>query len=71
MTNKIFGTVKFVSHDSRFAFIARDDGERDIYLGGKDLMQSGLAFPEVGDRLRFDLKKGNSGFRAVEIERAA
>lgn len=69
--SKLLGTVIYRSNDSRYFFVKRDDGEKDLYLGSKEIQMSGLAPPSIGDRLRFDVKVGSGGLRAVEIERAA
>ncbi len=68
VTNKVVGTVRFISQDKRFGFIARDDGGEDCYLGAKALFDAGLKMPERGVRLAFNILTGQKGGRATDLE---
>jgi cold shock CspA family protein len=67
--SQFVGTVSYVHPQDKFYFLKRDDGGGDVYLGIKELNLARLASPNKGDRFRFDVKQGQSGLRAVNVER--
>jgi cold shock protein len=67
----IFGTVKFVS-ERGFAFLKRDDGQKDVFAHNSEVQRCGLRVPlAVGQRLSFELQDAPRGAVAVNITLAA
>jgi CspA family cold shock protein len=72
----LIGTVKYVRDDKGYAFIKRDDGERDVFVHVHDVQRAGLESLAVGQRLEFDIlpdRRDESGtkMRAVDIRLVA
>lgn len=63
------GTIKTLT-ERGFGFIARQDGERDLFFHSKELQ--GVTYDElkVGDTLSFEVTNGDKGPAATNITRA-
>ncbi len=59
------GTVKFFNKFRGFGFIARDDGEKDVYVNASDL-EEGIEIEE-GSRVIFDVVQESKGPRAKNV----
>ncbi|MBI0433562.1 cold-shock protein [Roseomonas sp. KE0001] len=55
------GTVKWFNATKGFGFIQPDDGSKDVFLHISDVQRSGLREPREGDKLEYDLQKGQQG----------
>lgn len=55
------GTIKKYIADRGFGFITPDDGGADIFFHVSTLQAAGLADPDEGDRLEFDIGEGRNG----------
>lgn len=55
------GTVKWFNSTKGYGFIQPDDGSKDVFLHVSDVQRSGIAEPREGDKLEFDLQRGQQG----------
>jgi len=60
------GTVKWFNAEKGFGFIEREDGE-DIFAHYSQINSSGYKSLEEGQRVTFDVVKGQKGFQAENI----
>ena len=62
------GSVKFFNANKGFGFVARDDGESDVFVHISSLEKSGISTINEGDRLKFDIEIDRRGkFSAVNL----
>ncbi len=62
------GSVKFFNSTKGFGFVARDDGESDVFVHISSLEKSGIPSINEGDRLKFDIEIDRRGkFSAVNL----
>jgi CspA family cold shock protein len=55
------GTVKWFNSTKGYGFIKPDDGSNDVFLHISDVQRSGLQDVREGDKLEFDLQRGQNG----------
>jgi CspA family cold shock protein len=55
------GTVKWFNATKGFGFIQPDDGSKDVFLHISDVQRAGLTEPREGDKLEYDLVRGQQG----------
>ena len=55
------GTVKWFNATKGYGFIQPDDGSNDVFLHIADVQRSGLQDVREGDKLEFDLQRGQQG----------
>ena len=55
------GTVKWFNSTKGYGFIQPDDGSKDVFLHVSDVQRSGIAVPREGDKLEFELQRGQQG----------
>jgi CspA family cold shock protein len=55
------GTVKWFNATKGYGFIKPDDGSNDVFLHISDVQRSGLQEPREGDKLGFDVQRGQNG----------
>ena len=55
------GTVKWFNSTKGYGFIQPDDGSKDVFLHVSDVQRSGIAEPREGDKLEFELQRGQQG----------
>ncbi|ONG58805.1 cold-shock protein [Pseudoroseomonas deserti] len=55
------GTVKWFNPTKGFGFIQPDDGSKDVFLHISDVQNSALQAPREGDKLSYDLQRGQQG----------
>ena len=62
------GTVKFFSISKGFGFIAPDGGGNDVFVHMSAVERSGIGNLHEGQRLSFELERGNQGkISAVDL----
>lgn len=60
------GTVKWFNSEKGFGFISRDDGE-DIFAHYSQINSDGYKKLEEGQKVSFDVVKGDKGYQAENI----
>lgn len=55
------GTVKWFNATKGYGFIQPQDGSSDVFLHISDVQRSGLRDPREGDKLEYDLQRGQQG----------
>lgn len=55
------GTVKWFNATKGYGFIQPDDGTKDVFVHVSDVQRSGLQGLNEGDKLDFELQKGQQG----------
>lgn len=55
------GTVKWFNATKGFGFIQPDDGSKDVFLHISDVQRSGLREPREGDKIEYELQRGQQG----------
>src|SRR3712207_1378509 len=55
------GTVKWFNPTKGYGFIQPDDGSRDVFLHVSDVQRAGLQDPREGDKLEYQLQRGQQG----------
>jgi CspA family cold shock protein len=65
------GTVKWFNATKGFGFIKPDDGANDVFLHISDVQRSGIQEPREGDKLEFEIQRGDQGkLSACNLKRA-
>ena len=65
------GTVKWFNAQKGFGFIQPDDGSKDVFVHISAVERSGLGTLNEGQKIAFDLERGQQGkFAAVNLKRA-
>jgi CspA family cold shock protein len=55
------GTVKWFNSQKGFGFIAPEDGSKDVFVHISAVEQAGMDNLREGQRLSFDLERGQQG----------
>jgi CspA family cold shock protein len=55
------GTVKWYNTTKGYGFIEPEDGGRDIFLHASALEKAGMAAPQEGQKISFELEQDRSG----------
>jgi CspA family cold shock protein len=55
------GTIKWFNATKGFGFIQPDDGSNDVFVHISDMQRSGIAELREGDKLTFDVQRGQQG----------
>jgi CspA family cold shock protein len=55
------GTVKWFNTTKGYGFIQPDDGSKDVFLHISDVQRAGLGELREGDKLAFDMQRGQNG----------
>ena len=59
------GTVKFFNTTKGYGFIQPDDGGKDVFFHISAVEHSGLAPPNEGDKLSYDIEEDRQGRSAA------
>ncbi|MGE0725975.1 MAG: cold-shock protein [Alphaproteobacteria bacterium] len=63
------GTVKWFNPAKGYGFIAPDDGQKDVFVHVSAVERSGMSSLQEGQRVSFELEKGQQGkFAAVNLK---
>lgn len=65
-TNMNNGTVKWFNAEKGFGFITVDDGD-DVFVHFSSIQSSGYKSLDEGQRVNFDLEKGQRGMQATNV----
>ena len=65
------GTVKWFNAQKGYGFIAPDDGSKDVFVHISAVERSGIGTPAEGQKLSFEVERGNQGkLAAVNLKLA-
>ena len=65
------GTVKWFNSQKGYGFIQPEDASRDVFVHVSAVERAGLGSLQEGQRLSYDLEKGQQGkFSAVNLRSA-
>jgi len=65
------GTVKWFSTTKGYGFIAPDDGAKDVFVHISAVTRSGIGSLHEGQRISFELERGQQGrVAAVNLRQA-
>ena len=62
------GTVKWFNDSKGFGFIAQE-GREDVFVHFSAIQGDGFKTLAEGDRVEFDITKGNKGIQAANVTR--
>lgn len=62
----MFGTVKWFNADKGFGFIEREGGE-DVFVHFSAIQSQGYKSLDEGQRVEFDIEKGQRGPQAANV----
>jgi CspA family cold shock protein len=55
------GTVKWFNSQKGYGFIQPDDGSKDVFVHISAVERAGLSGPHEGQKVSFDLERGQQG----------
>lgn len=65
------GTVKWYNSQKGYGFIAPDDGSKDVFVHVSAVEQSGLGTLSDGQKVSYDVERGQQGkLAAVNLQAA-
>jgi CspA family cold shock protein len=65
------GTVKWYNSQKGYGFIAPEDGSKDVFVHVSAVERSGIGSLTEGQRVSFDVERGQQGkSSAVNLQRA-
>ena len=65
------GTIKWFNATKGYGFIQPEDGTADVFVHISDVERSGLGGLKDGQRLEYDLQRGNNGKSSATNLKAA
>lgn len=65
------GTVKWFNTTKGYGFIQPEDGSKDVFVHISAVERSGLSYLSEGQRVEFDLERGQQGKSSAVNLRAA
>ncbi len=65
------GTVKWYNSQKGYGFIMPNDGSKDVFVHVSDVERAGLGSLNEGQKLNYELQRGQQGkFSAVNLQAA-
>jgi len=71
VTKMLSGKIKFFNKHRNYGFVARDDGQGDVYLHARALERGGIESVEDGDKVEFDIGSYKGKSEVADIKLAA
>ena len=62
------GTVKWFNGKKGYGFIAREDGEKDVFVHASAVREAGLKYLNENQKLEFSVEDGEKGHAAVGLK---
>lgn len=66
-STRFSGVVKHFDSQKDYGFIAREDGQRDIFFAGANLLGDHSRQPQKGDHVTFETRRTARGIVAVNV----
>jgi CspA family cold shock protein len=63
------GTVKWFNDQKGFGFIARNNGEKDVFVHHSAILGQGYKTLKEGERVEFEVTEGQKGPAAANVQR--
>ena len=63
----ITGTVKWFNDKKGFGFLAREDGEKDVFVHHSAIQGEGFRSLAEGESVEFDVVQGQKGMTAENV----
>ena len=67
MEDREQGTVKWFSADKGYGFIARDNGDKDVFVHHSEIKMNGFRTLTENQRVEFTVTTGPKGDQAQEV----
>jgi cold shock protein len=68
MAERELGVVKWFNGEKGYGFIARDSGEKDVFVHFSAINAEGFRTLREGQRVEFEVVEGDKGPQAQSIE---
>jgi cold shock protein len=69
MAERETGTVKWFNDQKGYGFIARSNGEKDVFVHHSAIVGQGYKTLKEGERVEFEVAEGSKGPAAANVER--
>jgi CspA family cold shock protein len=69
MEERLTGTVKWFDEKKGYGFIAREDGEKDVFVHFSDIGGDGFRTLHEGERVEFTITSSDRGPKASNVIR--
>ncbi|MBF0294555.1 MAG: cold-shock protein [Magnetococcales bacterium] len=70
MSQSVRGTVKWFNNSKGFGFLAPEDGSEDVFVHFSAIKAEGFKSLEEGQKVKFDVVRGQKGLQAANVEPA-
>lgn len=67
MANRETGKVKWFNDSKGFGFVERDNGKGDVFVHHSAISMTGFKSLAEGQKVEFDVTKGDKGFQAGNV----
>ncbi|HCU57639.1 MAG TPA: cold-shock protein [Anaerolineaceae bacterium] len=68
MAERELGVVKWFNGEKGYGFIARDNGEKDVFVHFSAINAEGFRTLREGQRVEFEVAQGQKGPQAQNVE---
>lgn len=69
MASREIGTVKWFNDQKGYGFIARANGQKDVFVHHSAIVGQGYKTLKEGERVEFEVEDGQKGPAAVNVQR--